>query len=525
MTEQTTEEVEQDSAVAGPPGKAETVPPPPQRGPGGGACPILGRKTWRESAKQFNSRVSNTLMHVGGEFLDYSGGAYHSLEDATMRAKARFFLDHSVVCVMNAETGKFQRYEKFNPERKHVSELVSVLEDLNHVAQESITPSPCWLSNDPNLPPPRECVSLRNGILHLPTLDLAPPSPQFFTRCALPFDFDPSATCPRWLQALQEWWPNSPDEPHLLQEIFGYLVSGRTDLHKLFAYVGRGRNGKGTIFSVIAMLLGNDNVVPMTAKSLTAQFGTEALIAKSACVLNEFGFGQKDDRVGITNFIKSVVGGDKVDIPRKYRDAWEGHLGVRFNLSCNAIPNFADDSPAFRDRLIVLRMGQRFDDADGHKPDRQLSAKLQQEVSGIFNWSLAGLRRLTEQGEFTMTASTKEERNKFARAASPIRTFVEDTCEVVDDRKEHVDAEVLYQRYVNWCGRNGSRPAPKTKFIETVEMFDARIKYQRPQAESPGAKRVFVFSGLRLTSGPGEPQGEAEAEAMAEARRDELPFG
>jgi phage/plasmid-associated DNA primase len=89
-----------------------------------------------------------------------------------------------------------------------------------------------------NLPPAKECVSFPNGILHLPTGELIEPTAFFFTYNALTFDYDADATCALWKKTLRDYWADNPDgspadEILLLQEIFGYLILGWTDLQRV----------------------------------------------------------------------------------------------------------------------------------------------------------------------------------------------------------------------------------------------------------------------------------------------------
>ena len=92
-----------------------------------------------------------------------------------------------------------------------------------------------------------EIIACRNGLLHVPSGKLLEPTPRFFTRNALAFDFLPDAPAPRqWLDFLNQVWPGG-EEIELLQEIFGYLLVPDTSQQKIFLLVGPKRSGKGTM--------------------------------------------------------------------------------------------------------------------------------------------------------------------------------------------------------------------------------------------------------------------------------------
>ena len=58
--------------------------------------------------------------------------------------------------------------------------------------------------------PPAEILSCGGiGLLHLPTLDLMPHTPAFFTHNAIGYRYDPQATRPAlWFEFLSQLWPD-----------------------------------------------------------------------------------------------------------------------------------------------------------------------------------------------------------------------------------------------------------------------------------------------------------------------------
>ena len=70
--------------------------------------------------------------------------------------------------------------------------------------------APFWLGDSiPDLPP-AEILSCENGLLHLPTLDLMPHTPAFFTHNAIDYRYDPHAAPDpaEWFEFLNQLWPS-----------------------------------------------------------------------------------------------------------------------------------------------------------------------------------------------------------------------------------------------------------------------------------------------------------------------------
>src|SRR6516165_5039834 len=119
-------------------------------------------------------------------------------------------------------------------------------------------------------------------------LYLLPHSPQFFNQTAVPFDYDKNAPEPkRWYDFLDALWPGEPTAIDMLGEWFGYVISGRLDLHKIFVMVGPTRGGKGVIARILTALIGKQNVAGPTLSSLGTEFGLAPLLGKSLAIISD----------------------------------------------------------------------------------------------------------------------------------------------------------------------------------------------------------------------------------------------
>jgi putative DNA primase/helicase len=90
-------------------------------------------------------------------------------------------------------------------------------------------------------------VATENGLLDVAQQRLLAHTPLFFNATSVPFEYDPAAKHPtRWHGFLGELWPDDCDSSAALQEWFGYVVSGRLDLHKILLLVGPTRGGRAS---------------------------------------------------------------------------------------------------------------------------------------------------------------------------------------------------------------------------------------------------------------------------------------
>src|SRR5262249_2063687 len=160
------------------------------------------------------------------------------------------------------------------------------------------------------------------------------------TMNAVDYDYDREAQCPRFDQFLDEIFPGSgaqrpddfdnwPDERkdaqlrrELVQEVFGYLLSGDTRQQKLFLYMGQSRSGKGTLARVLRRLIGAPNVIGFALDSLDNDFGAEDLIDKQVAIVGDARLDGKSHKA--VSRLLSYSGEDGVTINRKNEKKWHG---------------------------------------------------------------------------------------------------------------------------------------------------------------------------------------------------------
>jgi putative DNA primase/helicase len=162
------------------------------------------------------------------------------------------------------------------PNRRKVGDLLEALGAVCLLADD--TDQPGWLDRRAAGP----AVATENGLLDIESRELMPHSPLYFNMTSVPFAYEPAAPEPRrWLGFLAELWPDDVAAIDALQEWFGYIISGRLDLHKILLMVGPTRGGKGAIARILSSLVGMPNVAGPTLNSLSGDFGLAPLIGNT----------------------------------------------------------------------------------------------------------------------------------------------------------------------------------------------------------------------------------------------------
>lgn len=445
-----------------------------------------------EIAELFKAELFPTAIHTNDDWLEYHNGAYRDVEDATMKSILYRELGKALVAKQEKKEIVF---EPFHPTISKVSNVLDALRGVAHQPAKAMAP-PVWLEGDG--PPPLELLACRNGLFHVPTGSLLPPTPRFFTRNALDLDFDPNAPEPNgWLTFVRQLFPDRA-AAELLQDWFGYLLLPDMSQEKMLLLIGPPRSGKGTIQKVLTELVGRSSVCAPSVKALGTGFGLQPLIGKTVAFLSDMRLGGMADGDAIAETLLRITGRDDFTIDRKFKEAWEGRLSTRFVVSSNVLPKLPDASPALPNRFSVLRMQQSF----LGREDPGLADRLMGELPGILLWALEGWRRLRDRGRFILPGASEDAVQELLHLGSEVAAFVHDRCEEGTGRE--VEKDRLYSDYRMWCDRTGCKPKNDAAFA--TELYAAtsnRVTARRP---SRGGERVNVFSGITLRSSGPQPE-------------------
>lgn len=446
--------------------------------------PLNHSKTFLDSL--YTNEEGHQLVHYADEFYVYTGTHYEAIEDLTVRAKMYNFLDK---CQKPAKGGSLA---PFNPTPASVSAALDALKAVTHLENRTNTKPPIWLASYvAGNPDASQLISLKNGLFHLRDSLLLPHSLGLFTQNSLPFEYDPTQTCPQWMRFLDDIWGDDPESILCLQEMFGYILSGDTKQQKFFNLIGPRRSGKGTINRVLVTLLGEHNTVAPQLEELCDTFGLQPWLGKLLASFTDARAPERN-RGAVVGQLLRIVGGDTVTVNRKNKEAWNGYLPTRIVIYSNEALQLTENSNALTGRMVVMKMTRNFYD----KEDTELDTKLKQELSGIFNWAMQGLAsRLARNGKFIQPKSGQEYLDLMQEIGNPIATFAEDALEF--GPTESVSKDDVFSCYKHWAIKKsippGTELAFKRRFLAATQEKRVTTDVVRENGE-----RDHIYRGVRL---------------------------
>jgi putative DNA primase/helicase len=375
----------------------------------------------------------------------------------------------------------------WNPDKHKIANVLEAMAAVGHLSADSDPPS--WVVPSVNETPAAQMISCANGLLDLSKRRLTDHTPALFNVVTVPFDYDEDPGEPvEWFRFLASIWDGDEESIMLLQEYFGYVLSGRLDIQKSLLLVGPTRSGKGTIARILTALIGRLHTAAPTLAGLSTNFGLSPLLGKPLAIISDARLGNIPSYTVVERLL-SITGEDLLTIDRKYREPWTGKLPTRFVILTNELPSFKDSSGAIANRLLILRMTESF----LGREDLTLETRLRPELPAVLGWALEGLDRLNGNGRFTEPQSSRDAASLMMDMASPVSAFVREQC--IRASTESVLVDDIYLAWKTWAEQNGHPAEAKSTFGRDLRAVVPELRLTQPRT---GEGRERRYQGLRL---------------------------
>ncbi len=344
-----------------------------------------------------------------------------------------------------------------------------------------------------------EWLALDNGIINPATLDIVGFTPEIVTRIKLSVTHDKDAQCPTWDNFIAE----CKSDPVLLQETGGYPLLPAYPWQRAIMLLGGGGQGKSVFLRVLAEIMNTDNVSAASLQTLVDnRFGTNSLYGKLANIAGDI----PDMALSNTATFKGLTGDDRIRAEEKGKPAYEFWNRAKLLFSANQLPPTKDKSSGYMRRWVLIDFNRPM----VTNPNPRLAAELLAEKSGIFNWMLAGAKRLSEKG-FTYTSDPEEMAKRYIERSEPVTLFLEECCQ--DDFDGFESVKSLHAVYNAWTRRNHKKKMGSREFLNAmrnqskypVEYCRKTITVERDAyGHITYEYKPWGFDGIKLTKTVGD---------------------
>lgn len=285
-------------------------------------------------------------------------------------------------------------------------------------------------------------INFQNGLLDWELGVLEPHRPDVLSTTQLAVKWNPKAECPAFEKWLLDVVPH--DCIPMVWELIGYLMYSGNPLQTAVMLIGGGANGKSTFLRLMHDLAGGTNVSNVSLKALadgSNRFAAATLYGKLLNIAGDIdGTYLKD-----TAQFKSITGGDVLQAEHKGRDHFQFTPWATPIFSANKVPAASDTSTGYMRRWLVVPFPNSFEGRE----DRSIEERLKGELPGIAVRGAEALRGLLKRGQWELSESALEAREKFKQESDPVQAWV---AEETDRADEFTSRSVLWNSYKLWCG-------------------------------------------------------------------------
>ncbi len=285
-----------------------------------------------------------------------------------------------------------------------------------------------------------------------------------FLTYQLPFEYDPTATCPKFQAYLDKVLPEN-ELQNILAEFSGYVFTKGLKMEKALLPYGGGANGKSVYFEVINAVLGSENISNFSLSDLLIPHN-RALIAYK--LLN---YGSEINASTTRDVVKNLISGEPIQACLKYQNAFTMTDYAKLAFNCNELPRDFDHSNAYFRRLLIVPFRVTIPE---HEQDKTLSNKIiNSELAGVFNWIVEGLKRLLKAEKFTESRIVTDTLEGYKKESDSVAMFIDEEPNVIGS-----SLKTAYSGYRIYCLDSGSKPLGRNNFSKRLQTLGYIVEKQ-----------------------------------------------
>ncbi len=403
-----------------------------------------------EMREQLDNQGSGITRYNEANYL-YFGGYWHE------------FKKHNTTCFLKKEAIKIGLRESEVRYYKRVNELY---DQFVSITDEDVYSNQGEVSEDaPGL------FNFQNGTMEIDkegNLTFREHRREDFLRFCLPFEYNPEAKAPMFMQYLNRVLPKT-DCQKVLAEYLGNVFFPGLNLQKMLVLLGTGNNGKSVILKVVKALLGGKkNVSECSITQLTSDNGyyVGMLDGKLLNICDE----NRKKTINDTAILKKIARNEPITVRNISKSPFDMTHYARVVFSFNRMPETPDTTEGFFRSFLIIPFKEHI--APGER-DIDLPKKIiATELPGVLNWALEGLLRLIKNKAYSPCEDTEYELNRYKRDADIIMAFLSerDYHKAKKDKKYEKTVKQLYKEFTDYCSECGYRNVPtRGEFSKALE--------------------------------------------------------
>ena len=307
-------------------------------------------------------------------------------------------------------------------------------------------------------------------------------------------EFDPQAQAPQFESVLLEIVPDAEDR-RVIQEYLGASLFNANRTRKILLLYGEGGCGKSVLVAFLVGILGQERVFDLNIENINNNYELSSLTTQTLLTASE-AVSRALCSSG-AEWIKKAVGGDFFQTKQKFQNAKVDHSGL-YSLIIVSNNKLRIDvegrGDEWLDRLIPIYFDQHI--PDERKDLLLVERLLKTEGSGIFNWLLAGARRVRSNHWRIRVSGVQRDRVEYLLAqGKPVEVFVRNHVKLACG--EYFESGQAWSFYVEIHEKAGLPMLTETQFYRQLAQVMGEVHKATVTTSLPSQRRGYREFRLR----------------------------
>ena len=309
-------------------------------------------------------------------------------------------------------------------------------------------------------------LNVQNGTLDIRTGELRPSKREDLITKLVPYDWDPGAECPVWLETLGYAFNNDPELIEFMQRALGLSLTGEVPEHLFICWGSDGRNGKSTILENFFEILGADYGASFSPDAMMAQgndnFSLSTLAQMRGVRYATTSESGENDALKV-NLVKMITGGDTITVKFMRQDSFNYRPKFKVWIRTNHKPQVSETTDPIWRRIVLIPFNHQIPE-DKLIPRQEMDERIMAEAAGVLAWAVRGAQKYLAGGGLQMPTEVREAIDRYRVENDPIGMFILEQCTLGNELT--VDRSAFRQALEQWGRTNvGWRKAPSTQKI------------------------------------------------------------
>lgn len=363
---------------------------------------------------------------------------------------------------------------------KYITEILAYIRSFTHKPRTDIDEAA------------NHFINLKNCLFDLDKWERVDHTPEYLSISQSPVNYDEKETCPNISKFLKE--VARPEDIDFLLEWAGYCLTLDVEHQKAVLLYGPPGTGKSVYLSLLEAVVGEESRTCQPLQKIEFdKYRCAQLYGKKVNICGDIPDTKMHESI---TFKKLTSGIDTIDGENKFQNSFSFRNTAKLIFSANKIPEGPKDE-AYYQRWILIEFANRFRGTTKEVKCIIKSLTTEQELSGLLNLALDGLKQVKDTGVFSYSKTFAEIEKEYLLNSNPSAAFMEE-CIVMST--DDLDATILYATFVEWCRTHNTELVSKIGFSRKIS--EMGYTSHRENVTKDGSKKIIVWDNISLRKQP-----------------------